>query len=273
MKNFQKLSFIYITIMLTMVVYASYAKNVDQSDLVIYYSFDADTLVEGDIIDLSVSGNDGLLQGQNLNIVPGQVNECLEFPGDAANYIAVRNLFYETAIPALSIAVWIKTPQRGLIASWDRSEFFRFAAGDDQLGNTTFVAFDNCCQPLSDWHGSVEVTDDEWHHVVVTFNEDWKRIYVDGELDTEAVPAQSVIGPKLTRYGFIGIGSEAEEFNGTKGPTNFAFKGLMDEFLMFHRVLSAEEVERIATATGNPFAIDPKEKLSTTWAILKNSIE
>ena len=41
-----------------------------------------------------------------------------------------------------------------MIASWDRSEFFRFAVGDDVGGNigTTFVAFDHCC-PIHDWFG------------------------------------------------------------------------------------------------------------------------
>ncbi len=268
MKTFLNLKVLMLCLMLTVLTLNSYARNFDPTDLVLYYSFNADTLVDGDILDESGNGNNGLLRG-NLKIVEGKVNECIEFPGGAANYIAVRNVHYVAGIPALSIAVWIKTSQRGLIASWDRSEFYRFAAGDDVLGNTTFVAFDMCCQPLSDWHGKVAVTDNRWHHVVVTFNAEAKRIYVDGKLDVEAVPEQQFIGPKAKRFGFIGIGSEAVEFDGNRGPT-WSFKGLMDEFLMFHRVLSEKEIERLIQGPGNPFAIEPGDKLSTTWGEIKS---
>lgn len=259
-----------IFIILTLLTFTAYAANMDPSDLVIYYSFDEDTLVDGDVVDKSENGYNGLIQGSNFNLVEGVVKDCMEFPGGAANYIAVRDLQYVDAIPSLSIAVWIKTAQRGMIASWDRSEFFRFSAGDDQLGNTNFIAFDICCA-IRDWHGTVDVLDNQWHHIAVTFSSEAKRIYIDGELDIEAVPHIQAIGPKLARFGFIGIGSEATEFNGAKNPT-WTFKGLMDEFLMFHRVLTANEVARLSTSTSNPFAVDPADKISATWGNIKNSI-
>lgn len=267
MKIFLIIKALMLCLLLTVLTLSSRARNFDATDLVLYYSFNADTLVEGDILDESGNGNNGLLRG-NLKIVGGKVNECIEFPGGAANYIAVRNVHYVEGIPALSISVWIKTSQRGMIASWDRSEFFRFAVADDQLGNNTFIAFDICC-PIRDWHGDVEVIDDEWHHVVVTFNAEAKRIYVDGKLDVEAVPEQQFIGPKAKRFGFIGIGSEAVEFDGNRGPT-WSFKGLMDEFLMFQRVLSEKEIKRLTQGPGNPFAVEPADKLSTTWGRIKS---
>lgn len=259
-----------LTLILTVPALTAHAQGVSADELIIYYSFDEDTLKDGDVLDASGNENHGLLRGNNFNIVEGKVNECMEFPGGATNYIAVRNVNYVEGIPALSIAVWIKTAQRGLIASWDRSEFFRFAAGDDVLGNTTFVAFDMCCQPLSDWHGKVAVTDNQWHHVAVTFNAEAKRIYVDGKLDVEAVPEQQFIGPKAQRFGFIGTGSEATAFDGARNP-HWTFNGLMDEFLMFHRSLSAEEVGRLANAAGNPLAVEPVDKLSITWGQIKSA--
>ena len=106
-----------------------------------------------------------------------------------------------------------------MIASWDRSEFFRFAVGDDVGGNngTTFVAFDNCC-PIHDWFGKTDVADDKWHHLVATFDGKEKRIYVDGELDEKIAAPTKVIGAGLSRYGFIGIGSEAAAFDAATGP-------------------------------------------------------
>jgi len=260
-----------ITLILTGTTLTAHARGISDKELVIYYSFDAASLKGEDILDGSENGNDGFLHGNNLKIVKdGKVNECMEFPGGATEYIAVRNLNYTEGIPELTLAVWIKTAQRGMIASWDRSDYFRFAAGDAVLNNMTFVAFDVCC-PVKDWHSKTKVTDDEWHHVVATFNAEKKRIYVDGKVDVEEATATNnkMIGPKAQRYGFIGIGSEATEFNGNASPT-WTFKGLMDEFLMFHRSLSEDEVESLYKSTGDPFAVEPVDKLSITWGRIKS---
>ena len=158
-----------------------------------------------------------------------------------------------------------------MIASWDRSEFFRFAVGDDVGGNaaTTFVAFDTCCG-IHDWFGKTDVADDKWHHLVATFDGKEKRIYVDGELDEKIAAPAKVIGAGQARYGFIGIGSEAAAFDAATGPT-WAFNGLIDEFLLFHRALSEKEVELLAKGQSNPFAVEPVDKLTTTWANIKVS--
>lgn len=258
------------TLFLFLLTTTTYGANVDKAGLVFYYSFDAETLTDEDVLDLSKNKNDGFLHGNNLKTVEGKVNESMEFPGAGIEYISVRKVNYSEGIPELTIAVWIKTAQRGMIASWDRSEYFRFAAGDAVLGNTTFVAFDVCC-PVADWHGKIKVTDDRWHHVAVTFNAEMRRIYVDGELDVEA-PTQTnnkMIGPKAKRFGFIGVGSEAEVFNGNAAPTGWAFKGLLDEFFYFHRALTHDEIKHLANAPEEPFDVDPQYKLSTIWANIK----
>ena len=273
MKTSFILRFLTLTLILTLPALTVHAQGISDKELVIYYSFDAASLKGEDILDVSENGNDGFLHGSNLKIVnDGKINECMEFPGGATEYISVRNLNYTEGIPELSIAVWIKTADRGMIASWDRSDYFRFAAGDAVLNNMTFVAFDVCC-PIKDWHGNIKVTDDEWHHVVATFNAETKRIYVDGELDVEEPTATTtkMIGPKTQRYGFIGVGSEATEFNGAVSPASWAFKGLMDEFLMFHRSLSKDEVEILYRSNGDPFAVEPADKLSITWGEIKNA--
>ncbi len=256
-------------------VLAVNAQAISDDDLVIYYSFNQNTLQTEDILDVSGNGNDGFLHGSNLNIVDGIVGECMEFPGVAAEYISVRQLQYVEPFPALTVAAWVKTGVRGMISSWDRSEFFRFAVGDDVGGNngTTFVAFDHCC-PIHDWYGATDVADDQWHHIVAVFDGQEKRIYVDGKLDASIASPTEMIGAGAARFGFIGIGSEAADFNANVGP-NWAFNGLMDEYLMFHRALSDAEIEHLATGPSDPFAdptaVDPNGKLSTTWGDIKKS--
>ncbi|SVB78582.1 uncharacterized protein METZ01_LOCUS231436, partial [marine metagenome] len=177
----------------------------------------------------------------------------MEFSGSAPDYISVRNHHYAKAnIEAITLIAWVKSPSRGMIASWDRSEFFRFGVGDDVLGNNDFVAFDTCCG-IHDWHGKTKITDDKWHHVVAQFDGKHKRIYIDGKLDAEVKATHKVMGKAITRYGFIGIGSEAGAFDAATGP-NWAFKGVMDEFLLFHRAVTAKEIVHMAKGPSNPFA-------------------
>ena len=265
------LRFLVLSLMLMVMVAASHAQSVSTDELIIYYSFNKDTLKGDDILDVSGNGNDGFLHGKDLKIVKGKVGECMEFPGSAAEYISVREHMYKDPIEEISLAAWVKTDVRGMIASWDRSEFFRFAVGDDVGGNvaTTFVAFDNCC-PIHDWFGKTDVADDKWHHLVATFDGKEKRIYVDGDLDKKIAAPTKVIGAGLARFGFIGIGSEAAAFDAAVGPT-WAFNGLLDEFLLFHRALSEKEVESLAKGPGDPFAVEPADKLATTWGEIKSS--
>ena len=263
--------FLVLSLMLTGVVVASHAQGISDDELIIYYSFNKDTLKKDDILDVSGNGNDGFLHGNDLEIVKGKVEECMEFPGNATQYISVREHMYEDPIEEITLAAWAKTDVRGMIASWDRSEFFRFAVGDDVGGNagTTFVAFDNCC-PIHDWFGKTDVADDKWHHLVATFDGKEKRIYVDGELDEKIAAPTKVIGAGQPRFGFIGIGSEAAAFDANVGPT-WAFNGLLDEFMLFHRALSEKEVELLSKGQSNPFDVEPTGKLTTTWANIKDT--
>lgn len=263
--------FLVLSLMLTGIITASHAQGISDDELIIYYSFNKDTLKGDDVLDVSGNKNHGFLHGNDLKIVKGKVGECMEFPGNAAQYISVREHMYKDPIEEITLAAWAKTDVRGMIASWDRSEFFRFAVGDDVGGNagTTFVAFDNCC-PIHDWFGKTDVADDKWHHLVATFDGKEKRIYVDGELDEKIAAPTKVIGAGQARFGFIGIGSEAAAFDAAVGPT-WAFNGLLDEFLLFHRALTEKEVERLAKGQSNPFAVEPADKLTTTWGEIKNS--
>ena len=241
--------------------------KVSPKELILHYSFDKDSIKRKDITDLSGNKNNGLIKGTQKT-VKGKVKEGMEFSGSAPDYISVRNHHYAKAnIEAITLIAWVKSPSRGMIASWDRSEFFRFGVGDDVLGNNDFVAFDTCCG-IHDWHGKTKITDDKWHHIVAQFDGKHKRIYIDGKLDAEVKATHKVMGKAITRYGFIGIGSEAGAFDAATGP-NWAFKGVMDEFLLFHRAVTAKEIVHMAKGPSNPFAVDSKEKLAITWADIK----
>ena len=136
------------------------------------------------------------------------------------------------------------------------------------LGNLDDVAFDTCCG-IHDWHGKTKVADDKWHHAVVFFDGKNKRICIDDELDAEVKSPHKVMGKAITRYSYIGIGSEAGTFDAATG-INWAFKGIMDEFFLYDRALTAKEVVHLATVPVNPFPVDAKAKLAVSWAQIKD---
>ncbi len=245
--------------------------QVSEDGLIMYYSYNKDTIKGDDVIDVSGNKNDGLIKGGNIDSVAGKVGEALEFPGVATDYISVRNHMYEDPIEEFTIVAWVKAPGRGMIASWDRSEFFRFGVGDDVGGNNgqTFTAFDTCCPCCHDWFGQTDIGDDKWHHVVAWFDGKEKRIYVDGKLDEKVAAPAKVIGAGLARFGFIGIGSEAGAFDAATGPT-WAYNGIMDEFMIYHRPITEKEIEYLANGPADPFDVDPKDKVSTTWGYMKD---
>ena len=111
--------FLVLSLMLTGAVVASHAQGISDDELIIYYSFNKDTLKKDDVLDGSGNGNDGFLHGNDLNIVKGKVGECMEFPGSAAQYISVREHMYKDPIEEITLAAWVKTDVRGMIASWE----------------------------------------------------------------------------------------------------------------------------------------------------------
>ncbi len=41
--------------------------------------------------------------------------------------------------------------------------------------------------------------------------------------------------------------------------------------MLFHRALTEKEIERLAEGRENPFAIEPTDKLTTTWGNIKQT--
>jgi hypothetical protein len=286
-KKNRQFRFLHIGLMAALIAslgfYAEVADALSQKGLIIYYSFDQDTVSGNAVRDLA-GGNDGLIKGSDIKVAAGKVKEALEFPGAETDYISVRGHFYskKAEIADITVAAWIaaaadSTDKRGMVASWDRSEYFRFAAGDDVLSNAGAIGWDTRDENdvIHDFKGNADVVDGTWHHIAATYNSATgeKRVYVDGKLDANdnAYAAGTKIGKPtdVTRYGFIGIGSESPTFDGAIGP-NWAFKGLIDEFFLFHRALNDAEIDELFKLNGL-VAVEPAGKLASTWGDIKAS--
>lgn len=161
--------------------------------------------------------------------------KALNFSG--SNYAAIRNLSYNNSnYTALTVETWINTTisTDQVIASFDRSEYWRLEINGDGAGAGQ-VGFDiNTSTGVKDYGSTKRVDDGLWHHIAAVFDNGNVKIYIDGIIDFTTT-TQSAFGSnaKTTRYGFLGIGSEATTFNGATGPSNY-LRSTLDEFRIWN---------------------------------------
>jgi len=174
----------------------------------------------------------------------------LEFDG-TNDYIAL-NMSYTSSIPQLSVEAWVKTSFVGssytdnwAIIDFDRSDYYNlYIRGDNgQVGfSTTDVG-----STIDDFDSGVgnSVNDGQWHHIAAVYDGTDKIIYIDGVEVARRVNAHSGsnLGVGSTRFGFIGDGSEATSFNGSRN--NIYYDGVIDEVRIWHTTRSGAQINSV----------------------------
>ena len=174
-----------------------------------------------------------------------------------------------TSSAGITVEAWIKpgtgsSSQKNIIISTDRSEYWRlsygFGASRDRVSWSTTSSSDS----IHDMVGSTQLDEGQWYHVAAVYDPGAgkKYIYVNGELDGEAnaYSAGSVLGTGVSRYGFIGVGSEASSFNANRGPAHW-FNGLIDEVRVWDLARSQEEIQQ----TRNTYLTGDESDLASYW--------
>jgi len=134
-----------------------------------------------------------------------------------------------------------------IIASFDRNEYWRLEINGDGAGPGQ-VGWDVMTDSGQvDYGSSRRIDDGQWHNVAGVFDNGTLTIYIDGSPETSAFGGPT-FGTGTTRYGFLGIGSEATEFNGRPNATGY-FDGELDDVHIYSRALSQAEIAYLADAT------------------------
>ncbi len=220
--------------------------------LVLYFSFDHPD-AGGLVADRSGQNHNGHASGARWNSAGKQGGGCLLSPGDSSIHVAGSR---SSNVKQATFAVWFKTSRSDEI--WRRILERRAgqgyamgigggAMGQESRGKLAFSASGG--KPcLSD---SV-VADGAWHHGAVTFDGENLRMYVDGQPQKQVIPCRAeiaAIADDLT----IGM-NRSRPSPREKGQS---FDGMIDELMIFNRVLSAEEIKAMVSAV-DPRAVKPK---------------
>jgi hypothetical protein len=97
-----------------------------------------------------------------------------------------------------------------------------------------------------DYGSATRVDDGEWHHLAGVFDKGSLRIFIDG-IPEAATTGGTTCGSGNLRYGFLGVGSEADEFNGAQNGTPNYFVGDLGDVRIYHRALLPGEITTLAS--------------------------
>ncbi|MEZ4923227.1 MAG: LamG-like jellyroll fold domain-containing protein, partial [Crocinitomicaceae bacterium] len=171
------------------------------------------------------------------------INNGLNFDG-ANDRVAIQNYSYSsTGHTAITVEAWIRTSSGAnqIIASFDRNEYWRLGVNGNG-GGTGQIEWDLMTNSGQLDFGSVSTIDDGlWHHIAAVYDNGTASIYIDGQLDNQTTFG-TTFGSGNTRFGFIGIGSEATTFNGPTGPSSI-FNGDIEEVRIWSVARTQPEIQ------------------------------
>ncbi len=226
-------------------------------DLVAYWNFDDDTPTEQTGFIPGGSGT-GYIEHGGATYGDSQTNygRALVLDG-TGDYVAINADHTEMGgygtryDEGITIMAWINldvgSGGERIIASWDRSEYWRFSIDSSNRLYFSTTSVDG----IDDFHGtSITLDEGTWYHVAASYEPSTgnKYLYVNGELkDTKTdghTPGNTLHPSTINhpRYGFFGTGSEASSFDGAAAPASY-FEGKIDEIRVYNNFLDAERID------------------------------
>jgi len=263
-----------------------------------YWSFDNDP--DRQINDLTGNSNAGvwfdagpLSPGFDAD-VPSQIGSgrslLFDDAGDARTnqqYVALDMSFSGTgALPQMTASAWFRTSFSGpptgptaqefnwAIIDFDRSEYFDLYVRDTDGAIGFSTNHGGAAANVHDMVGNTTgLNDGDWHHVLAVYDGTDKRLYVDGLPDGTASNPHggNPLGSTLPRFGYVGDGSEATQFNdgiegsgagADNGRNDFYYDGRIDDVAVWDVALSAGDIAALYAGTSPAEGLAPLPTLA-----------
>lgn len=228
---------------------------------VAYWLFDK----EGDtVLDFSGNENHGEVIGK-LKWVKGQFGQAIEFPGEAGNYISVKDSKSLNPKEQFSITCWVNPAD---VSTWSRL----VSKDDETVGRDYLLGTGAKLIEFGTWHpdGSRSLLDtvqglevNQWQHVAGTYDGADVVVYIDGkEIGRMSAAGKGMMDtdtPLVFGYYTDNVRPEA-------------YKGVLDDVGIFDVALSLPEIKAIMNGElyRKISAIHPSNKLAATWGSIKS---
>ena len=232
--------------------------------LVLYMPLD-----EGDgkeTADLSENGFKGTVNG-NAKWVDGKFGKALEFNG-SADFVGVADDAVFHIEDEITQAAWVKLnrlPGAHVVIFGTRAgggaRHIGFGYGMNPSNGIKVWTngADGVFKDINDNATKLDI--DKWYYLSYTHTSDNNgkvKIYVDGKVTSEQDSNNPVAQAGVTSQ--IQIGTWSSE----------AFPGHVDEVRLWNRAISDAEMEQsMNTGSGEFLAVNPKDKLATSWGKIK----
>ena len=261
LKTFVSLTVIFCFLVLTQPTSASIGKS-----LVAHWTFDEG---KGDTIKDSASRINGKIEGK-VSWIEGKHGTALKFDDNGTGIIKVDIDPKLNFGDDFSVVFWAKTTQvRAKNADWWMGGWIinKDLGGQEDVndwdianvnGHLVFVT-GNPENDKDDLLVSTDPIDDgKWHHYALSRvkTSGLNTLYVDGVKNISEEK-----GP-----GFHVSNQTAMTIGGHPNGAAHAFAGALDDMAIFTRVITEDEINTIIKG----WAVEPTEKLATTWAQLKH---
>ena len=231
-----------------------------EDTLILYFSFDE---VDGSTtIDHSKYGNDGTING-NPQLVDGKFGKALKFNGET-DWIEVPHDPILTVENSVTVMAWINAERhtgpndarwQGILSKSNNPRSYSF-----------YTESPSECLHLAAGGGSVcagKIELNKWQHVVGQVDNGTHRYWLNGENVGEYGGKNALPGAADTSPVFVGTSAEG---------ASRLFLGLIDEVRIWNRALTEEEViAEMEIGYQRGTAVDPRDKLATTWGTIKSN--
>jgi hypothetical protein len=244
-----------LAIGLLMTPFMANALDLKDKDLLLYLSFNEG---KGNVAkDLSKQGNDGDIVG-TVKWVDGKFGKALEFSeaGEVkAPHIALND-------KSFTVSLWTKPNLAG------GAEQCVFSQTQVNATNTSlhYRIYTNATVRMGFYGNDLDapnaVKPKEWAHITFWLDVKGKsrKIYINGKQVAE----------DAGKAGIVYLGSAGDTMIGSWGATGQKFNGLIDEVQVWNRALTEKEIQD-SMGDLTAAAVDPLDKLSTTWGNIKQN--
>jgi len=256
-----------IIISLLFVISVTWSAEYDP-DLMIYYPYEE---IQGDTVkDVTGTGGpngdgyNGTINGDISLVDNGKFGKAAKF--EKTSYIDVHGEEIpkgETPTEAFSVCAWVKCENTG-----DHHAIFNARASDQTWLVHPELRNNGQFRWLLRTDGGTSIFDiqagvvewDTWLHYAGTYEKGGNGgLYINGEL-IQAAQGEVTIAKDW------GLGARVGYNIDNARP----FTGLMDDFCIWKRALSKEEIVNIMENSVEPLAVSSKGRLTTIWGKLKN---